>query len=1335
MTDAACRHLIWTLGLVSLILSLLVGCGGSESEGNATTDRVSQVVLNLRPPETFGLNRFSQDAASAASRQITPIASLQIDVHVPGLAAPITAQVANLQNNVVAVELSVPQGPGRRIDVRAFNNVNSIIYAGTTLVDLMNPVQDVSIDLEPVLSLNPLIQADINAATGAQLTIGTNTGGLSGLTVTIPPGAFGQDTTFTLGTRNNAGFLPQLPPQVISVGPVLGFDAMGEPLIEPASITIPYRTTNVGPRQLELSEQELGGSTFQFFVLTPGSMGWQPSGDAVIDTMAETITVPLATFGSGVIGRVMNTPPIATAPPLVVLEDTVGVSQINVVDPDAAQSHTFAITLAPVHGTADIDAAGVVTYTPMTHVTGSDSLSVTVTDSGEPPQSTTVNLAITITPSNDQAIAENGSLTTLEDTPFSGTLNATDVDGDPLTFRIVAQGALGTVNVDDPSTGAFTYIPNAQINGSDNFAFSAHDGTSDSNIATVQVAITPVNDDPIANPDISATSINIPVVINVLMNDSDLDGGPLNITTVTQGANGAVSTDGQSVVYTPNQSFEGTDAFMYTIGDGLGGSATASVTVNVTSSNTMPNATNDIGVTAEDTALVLMVLANDSDPDGDMLGVSAVTQGANGAVVHDGLTVTYTPNADFSGTDNFAYDVCDDGLPMLCRTASVMMTITAVNDPPIANNGALSTTEDNGVNGTLSATDIDGDGLTFSIVSQGALGTATISNPDSGAFTYTPNPDANGADSFAFLVNDGTVDSGMATIDLTITPVNDPPIALNRTLVSVEILPTPGTLIGMDVDGDPLTFNMVDPPGMGAIATIIDMFQGTYLYDFGTPLPQPNSFTYRVNDGTLDSNIATVTIDPLLAPLDLVYTDRAGGMQDDAGTAIAPFDNGSVAVSGFFDGTIILGKGSTNETQLVSVGKRDIFIAKYLADGSLLWARQAGGVEDDEATGIIARLDDTVIITGHFQLNATFGTDEPNETMLASAGMRDIFVAQYDPNGMLIWATQAGGSGDDYSSDMTPIVGPMDGTVITGVFQNTATFDAGQPGEVMLTSAGMDDLFIAKYNPSGQLDWAKRAGGSGNDEGLAMATAGSNHPVITGTFRNTATFGPSEPNETMLTSNGMGDMFVATYDYMTGALIQVSQAGGSGDDIGTGITTFISGDVVVTGTFENTANFMDGESTNINLVSAGDSDIFLVQYDLDTLISWAVRAGGIGKDEAMGVISLPDGTLAVTGGFETFATFGPMEPNEKILSSSGLSDIFLAHYDPAGMLIGAKDIGGTGDDKAHDITSLINGHPVITGSFEGMVTFGIGESLETILSSEGGKDVFISRFYGIPLPR
>jgi hypothetical protein len=189
------------------------------------------------------------------------------------------------------------------------------------------------------------------------------------------------------------------------------------------------------------------------------------------------------------------------------------------------------------------------------------------------------------------------------------------------------------------------------------------------------ITISPSNTPPVAVADTASTRAGKAVDINVLANDSDPDGDALTITAVTQGAHGTVTTNGAFVTYAPAASFAGTDTFSYTISDGKGGTATASVTVTVTLGNHPPVANADTASTPRKTAVTINVLANDSDPDGDALTITAVTQGAHGTVTKTSTNVTYKTATNYSGTDRFTYTITDGHGAY--ATAPVTVTVTA----------------------------------------------------------------------------------------------------------------------------------------------------------------------------------------------------------------------------------------------------------------------------------------------------------------------------------------------------------------------------------------------------------------------------------------------------------------------------------------------------------------------------------------------------------------------------------------------------------------------------------------------------------------------------------
>ena len=204
--------------------------------------------------------------------------------------------------------------------------------------------------------------------------------------------------------------------------------------------------------------------------------------------------------------------------------------------------------------------------------------------------------------------------------------------------------------------------------------------------------------------------------------------------------------------------------------------------------NIPPVARNDAVTTAEDTAIVIRVLRNDTDADGDTLSVTAVSTPSNGAAAITGnrTTVNYTPDAGFHGSDSFTYVVSDGNGGT--DTGRVNVTVTAVDDPPVATNDAATTAEDTPVDIDVVAndTDVEGDTLRVSAVGTPSQGTAIIKAGSTTEVTYTPNANFHGSDSFTYVVSDGNGGTDTGTVDVTVTAVNDPPVATNDTASTAE---------------------------------------------------------------------------------------------------------------------------------------------------------------------------------------------------------------------------------------------------------------------------------------------------------------------------------------------------------------------------------------------------------------------------------------------------------------------------------------------------------------------------------------------------------------------
>ena len=307
-----------------------------------------------------------------------------------------------------------------------------------------------------------------------------------------------------------------------------------------------------------------------------------------------------------------------------------------------------------------------------------------------------------------------------------------------------------------------------------------------------------------------------------------------------------------------------------------------------------------------------------------------------------------------------------------------------------------------------------------------------------------------------------------------------------------------------------------------------------------------------------------------------------------------------------------------------------------------------------------------------------------------------------------------------------------------GYFNGAAAFGEGEANQTtLMAAAGSADIFVAQYDVDGLLQWVKRAGGSGSDQGVGIAVDGSGNSYLTGYFNGTATFAPGQANQTTLTSAGDRDMFVAKYDFI-GTLVWVKRSGGTAADRGFSIAVDGTGNSYVTGLFNGSATFGQGQANQTTLTSAGLDDIFVARYDSNGTLQWAKRAGGTGTDGGLGIGVDGFGNSYVTGWFTGTATFGQGEPNETTLTSAGDRDIFVVKYDSNGLLQWAKraGAGGASTDQGVGIAVDPSGAIYVSGYFGDhdlapSATFGQGEPNQTTLASAGGSDIFVAKFVGM----
>ncbi|MCA1053051.1 tandem-95 repeat protein, partial [Priestia aryabhattai] len=542
----------------------------------------------------------------------------------------------------------------------------------------------------------------------------------------------------------------------------------------------------------------------------------------------------------------INTPPTVPNYTVTNPEDTVAIGTVIGSDIDG-NPLTYRIGTRPTNGIVTVNPNGQFVYTPNLNFNGTDQFTVIV-DDGQGGTATSV-VTIINTPVNDNPVTQNYAVITNEDTPLVGQIQATDVDGNLLTFQLQSPPTNGTVTV--TNSGAYTYTPNLNFNGSDQFTVLVSDGQGGTAVSTVTVTVTPVNDAPTVPNYTFSTQEDSPVVGAVV--GTDVDGNPLSYQLQNGPTNGiaAVNANG-TFSYQPNLNFNGTDQFTVLVSDGQGGTAVSTVTINVIPVNDPPITSNVSFTIAEDSTLINQVVA--VDPDGNPLTFSLQTAPGNGvAVVNADGTFSYQPNLNFNGTDQFTVLVSDGQGGTAVSTVTV--TVTPVNDAPTVPNYTFSTQEDSPVVGAVVGTDVDGNPLSYQLQNGPTNGIAAVNA--NGTFSYQPNLNFNGTDQFTVLVSDGQGGTAVSTVTINVIPVNDPPITSNVSFTIAEDSTLINQVVAVDPDGNPLTFSLQTAPGNGVAVVNAD---GTFSYQPNLNFNGTDQFTVLVSDGQGGTAVSTVTV-------------------------------------------------------------------------------------------------------------------------------------------------------------------------------------------------------------------------------------------------------------------------------------------------------------------------------------------------------------------------------------------------------------------------------------------------------------------------------------------
>lgn len=464
--------------------------------------------------------------------------------------------------------------------------------------------------------------------------------------------------------------------------------------------------------------------------------------------------------------------------------------------------------------------------------------------------------------------------------------------------------------------------------------------------------------------------------------------------------------------------------------------------------------------------------------------------------------------------------------------------------------------------------------------------------------------------------------------------------------------------------------------------------------------PRPSRTSPRIRGTFRVIVLALFALAPLSAirahPAAVVWALSGGGENSDMGFAVASDSAGNVVLAGRVAGVATLAGDLP-----APAGNHDAAIAKFNLDGQLVWARRPGGSGRDSALDVAIDADGNALVTGFFQDTGDFGG-----TSAHSAGHRDVFVAKYDSAGALEWLRRAGGPRIDEGRGVA--VDGNGNVLVTGGFEGQAYF----ADNMSITAEKGSHAFVAKYDSNGTPLWVRQAGGNNYTWGNSVASDSVGNIVIAGAFAKTATL-----DDVTLESAGNLDIFISKYD-PDGNLVWAKSVGGKGREIAYSVTTDQADNVLVAGTFSRTAKFND-----IRLKSVGGRDAFIAKYTPDGTLTWVKSFGGRGDDLAHGIAVDTSGSVLLTGSFE-----GELTVETTVLTSAGRSDLFVAVFDSEGTLLSARAAGGTGNDSGFGIATDGQGGAYVTGSLAATATFDGAH-----LHSAGSDDLFIAKLnYGKP---
>ena len=587
----------------------------------------------------------------------------------------------------------------------------------------------------------------------------------------------------------------------------------------------------------------------------------------------------------------------------------------------------YSIIMPPLYGSFTLNSVGAFMYHPAANYYGNDQMTYSVCDSQNACAQTTLSFVVVSV--NDLPTVNDSEIITDEEVLKTGSLvaNAQDIDDNVLTYSIVTLPINGQLTISP--NGNYSYNPNYNFSGMDEFVYRACDNGGLCGQATVSVTVNFVNDLPIVLPE-SFTGVEDQIVTGSVADndtDPDIEGLVWVVLFGPQRGVASMNFEGQ-FVYTPNANYFGQDALTYMACDSCGACSAATLTFNLTSVNDLPIAADDNFNMLQGESINSSLAINDSDVDDTILTYSLISPFTDGLFeLNSNGTFNFLPNLDINGLIELDYQVCDDSDGCATANISIYIEPELINNPPIAENDAVSMLQGTIRTGSVASNDHDDEGDDLTFVFTGVFNSGTFVMNTNGSYVFTPDSDLSGVIQLTYQVCDTDDNCASAVLTITINEMNTPPVASDDTNTMLQGTTLIGNVASNDIDdeNDQLIYSFT---GNFTEGSFVLNANGSYTFNPNPNLSGEVLLPYQVCDiyDDCDTAILAVTINEVNDP------------------PVAQDDNETM-----LSGAVLFGNASLNDSDLENDLLTYSFYGEFTqgtfvmnADGSYMFAPQQG---------------------------------------------------------------------------------------------------------------------------------------------------------------------------------------------------------------------------------------------------------------------------------------------------------------------------------------------------------------------------------------------------------